>query len=210
MVARALKTTIGGAIALAAYLSWPAWERRRVSEMMAQMLVAFEQYCLVVQTPKGGGSQERDERRVAGRLARTNLEATIERAVSEPGVAAEEAALMDAMLASSHRLANALIGLEAAVDATNDRRPAFGRFLQDVQVTLAHLASVLRDGSVERSALPDLREDQYALAHSTDSQQSHRLADTETDRIANSLNTLAGEINRWAAVESARADPAMM
>jgi hypothetical protein len=59
-------------------------------------------------------------------------------------------------------------------------------------------------------SLPDLREDHYALIRSGDHSseypleqsspalaERYALVNVETDRITNTLNTLAGEIFRW-------------
>src|SRR5512132_1925882 len=83
MAARALNTAAGGTIALVAYWLWPTWERTQVAEAMAQMLDAYRDYFRVI---KGcyvrAGTQlsaEVDRVRAAGRLARSNLEASIDR-----------------------------------------------------------------------------------------------------------------------------------
>ena len=203
MRARAINTMIGGAIALIAYAAWPTWERHQVADAMAQMLDKFRAYFHELD-----GSYRRndpyaaalDRARVAGRLARTNLEASIERAMGEPGISAERVSLLKAMLASSHRLAYALLALEAGIAGSSwaPPRDAFGPFARDVELTLYHLASALRGSRIEASALPDLREDHHALIHSSDSQTDrYALVNVETDRITNSLNTLSGEILNW-------------
>jgi len=51
----------------------------------------------------------------------------------------------------------------------------------------------LRGSVVTPASLPDLREDHNRLAQSGDS-----LLTIETDRIANSLNTLAALVFKWA------------
>ncbi len=203
MRARAINTAVGGVIALLAYAAWPTWERHQVSEAMAAMLDRFRDYFRELH-----GSFQRNEpyapaldrARVAGRLARTNLEASIERAMGEPGVSQESIDLLKAMQASSHRLAYALLALEAGIAGSSwaPPRDAFAPFARDVELTLFYLASALRGSPLEAEALPDLREDHHALVHSGDSQTDrYALVNVETDRITNSLNTLSGEILRW-------------
>jgi uncharacterized membrane protein YccC len=182
--ARALNTSIGGAIALLAYWLWPTWERHRVAETAAIMLDAFLDYFRAIRAGSGV-----EEKRTAGRLARSNLEASIGRAASEPGVSAERMALANGMMASSRRLAQSLISLEAA-GVPHDAR--FGRFADDVGVTLEHLSQFLRGGKIE--PLPDLREDHYELVRSGD---RHSLVNIEADRITNSLNTLSVQVLHW-------------
>jgi uncharacterized membrane protein YccC len=189
--ARAINTSIGGAIALLAYWLWPTWERYRVAETAAKMFDSFRAY---LQAIRGHGAAE--QARVAGRLARSNLEASIGRASSEPGASAQSIALLNGMMASSRRLAQSLMSLEAAGFPD---QPAFRTFADDVEFTLGALAGFLRGG--ERVALPDLREDHHELVRSGD---RHALANIEADRIVNSLNTLTEQVLRWLDVVNVR------
>lgn len=208
MRARAMNTAVGGVIALLAYAAWPTWERHQVSEAMAEMLDRFRDYFRELQRSFHRNepyAPPLDRARVAGRLARTNLEASIERAMGEPGMSPERMDLLKAMQASSHRLAYALLALEAGIAGSSwaPPREAFAPFAKDVELTLYYLASALRGSPLEASALPDLREDHYALAHSGDSQiDRYALVNVETDRITNSLNTLSGEILSWIGSEN--------
>jgi hypothetical protein len=77
-------------------------------------------------------------------------------------------------------------------------RPPFRKFAADVDRTLELLAAALRSATVAAADLPDLREDHHELLHSGDPHiDRYELVNIETDRIANSLNTLAGEIIGW-------------
>ena len=200
IAARAVNTVIGGAIALFAYWLWPTWERTQISEIMARMLDGFRRYVqAVVRSSEPGDSEDLDSARVAGRLARTNLEASIERANAEPGASVEGVRSRNALLASSHRLAHALLALEAGLPTARSAPPsdAFRKFAHDVELTLYYLASALRGSPIGPDALPDLREDQRALVHSSDAQdQPYAFMNVETDRITNSLNTLKEELMR--------------
>jgi uncharacterized membrane protein YccC len=201
MRARAINTAVGGAIALLAYALWPTWERHQVSEAMARMLDKFRLYFRELH-----GSYQRndpyapslDRARVAARLARTNFAASIERTMAEPGISSESAALLKAMLASSHRLAYALLALESGIAGSTwaPPRAPFAPFAKDLDLTLYYLCSALRGSPMQ--PLPDLREDHHALVQSGDSQTDrYALVNVETDRITNSVNTLTGEILRW-------------
>jgi len=198
IAARALNTSIGGAIALLAYWLWPTWERTRISETAAQMLDAFRDYFRAIRgLYTSGAPQSRlDRTRVAGRLARSNLEASISRASSEPGISPEKVAVLTGMLASSRRLAQSLMSLEAASSSAPPVRKAFEPFANDVELTLDRLAAALRGADVNLNRLPDLREDHHALIQSGDASR-YALANVETDRITNSLDTLAVEVRRW-------------
>jgi uncharacterized membrane protein YccC len=204
MAVRAVNTLAGGAIALSAYWLWPTWERHQVSEAMARMLDGFRLYfdvmreAYISRTP--AAVQELERVRGAGRLARSNFEASAERAIAEPGVSAETVRLLGAMLASMHRFVQALLALEAAISASHVApREKFHKFAQDVDVTLKLLAGALRLQPADVIDFPDLREDHHALIHSSESVGTYALVNVETDRITNSLNTLAGEIRQWIA-----------
>ena len=202
--ARGLNTVAGGVIALVAYWIWPTWERTQVAEAMARMLDAYRVYfhaigeCYVRR--EGACFQPLDRARLAGRLARTNLEASIDRLFAEPGTSAATLKLLGGMLASSHRLVHAMMALEAGLYSSHPvpAREAFQQFANDVELTLYYLASYLRRSPITREALPDLREDHHALVHSSHAlTERYALVDVETDRITNSLNTLSEELFRW-------------
>jgi hypothetical protein len=78
-------------------------------------------------------------------------------------------------------------------------RPAFRVFANDVDATLYFLAAYLRGVPAHSGDLPDLREDHRALLHSDDARRAERyeLVNVETDRVTNSLNTLALGITDW-------------
>jgi uncharacterized membrane protein YccC len=204
IAARAWNTIAGGAIALLAYWLWPTWERTRVSEALAAMLDGYRKYFRAVRgsytNPGSVSAADLDRARLTGRLARSNLQASIDRSVAEPGTSADAIGLMGAMLASSHRLAHALMALEAGLASTQPVAPreAFHRYANDFEFTMYHLAAALRGSPLSREELPDLREDHHALIQSGDSlQERYALVNIETDRITNSMNTLSEDILRW-------------
>jgi uncharacterized membrane protein YccC len=209
MVARGINTVLGGAIALLAYWIWPTWERTQVAESMAQMLDAYRNYFRTIRESylRGDGSlaSELDRTRSAGRLARSNVEASIDRSTAEPGSSAESVYLLSGMLASSRRLAHAMMALEAGLAHSDPApaRPAFRTLADHIELTLYHLAAALRGSPLKRSDLPDLREDHHALVRSADSLgDRYALVNVETDRITNSLNTLTEQVLRWIDLES--------
>jgi uncharacterized membrane protein YccC len=204
MAARAFNTAVGGALALFAYWVWPTWERHQVSETLARMLDAFRAHFRAIRDYyTETGKPNLDRTRADARLARSNFEASLERAVAEPGVRTEEVTLLGAILASSHRLARALLSLEASIANTSPVPPrkAFLRFANDVELTLYYLGAVLRGSPARESELPDLREVHHALVRSggsgDDLAERYALVNVETDRITNGLNTLAGEVFAW-------------
>jgi hypothetical protein len=60
-----------------------------------------------------------------------------------------------------------------------------------VELTLYYLAARLRGSPLAPESLPDLAEDHRALAHCG---ESCALINVETDRVANSLNTLSEKL----------------
>jgi hypothetical protein len=92
------------------------------------------------------------------------------------------------------------MALEAGLARSLPVRPraAFRAFANDTDLTLYFLSAGLRGSSISREDLPNLREDYYQLVHSGDgSVDRYALVNVETDRITNSLNTLAEETLRW-------------
>src|SRR5262249_44161807 len=195
MVARGLNTVVGGRIALLAYWSWPTREQTQVSGGMAQLLDAYRNYFRAIregylraETPP---ADELDRTRLAGRLARSNLEASMDRLSVEPGVSAASVNLFSGMLASSHRLAHAMMAVEAGLSLSNPApaRETFQTLANHIELTLYSLAAALRGAELTREELPDLREDHHALVGSGDSlTERYALVNIETDRIVNSVN----------------------
>src|SRR5258708_32441114 len=115
--ARGINTAAGGALALLGYWIWPTWERTQVSERIAEMLDAYREYFHSVAESYVGNAtssaRELDRVRLGTRVARTNLEASIDRLGAEPGTTAEQMSQLNALLASSHRFAHAAMALEA-------------------------------------------------------------------------------------------------
>ena len=204
MAARGVSTVLGGLIALLAYWIWPTWERTQAPESLAQMLDAYRAYFRAIRESYlqtgVADADELDRTRVAGRLARSNLEASVDRWSGEPGNTTATTTLLAAILANSRRLAHAMMALEAGLAQSDPDppRPAFRTLANHIEVTLYSLAAALRGSPLSRGDLPDLREDHHALIGSPDAVTTrYTLVNVETDRIANSLNTLSEEVLRW-------------
>lgn len=185
---RGIDTLVGGSIALLAFQLWPTWERTRIAESLASMLDAYRLYFRAL---RRGLKSELQDTRVSGRLARTNLEAAIDRLSAEPGFAPERLETVNAMLASTHRVIHAMMALEASGVKPS---PSFETFANHVELTLYFQAAALRGSPLNLEDLPALRE-----AHHTIVSQGNRhgLFEIETDRLTNSLNTLTAQIHRW-------------
>src|SRR5437016_1039763 len=198
---RGINTAAGGALALLAYWVWPTWERTQVSERIAELLDAYRKYFhslaeSYVQN-ETSTARELDRVRLGARMARTNLEASIDRMGAEPGTTAEQISQLNALLASSHGFVHALMALDAGWlhTAAVPPRAAFRKFATDVEKTLELLAGALRGARVQLKEFPDLREDHHILVQSGDQKIArYALVNVEADRIVNSLNTLREQV----------------
>jgi uncharacterized membrane protein YccC len=199
--ARGINTAGGGVLALLAYWIWPTWERTRVSEVIAQMLDAYRHYYRILTGSylrnENIDARELDTARMKARLARSNLEASIDRLSTEPGTTAEQMNRLNALLASSHRFVHAVMALDAgwlntpAVPA----RAASRNFAADAEKTLALLSKALCGNRVQSKEFPDLREDHRELLQAGDPHaERYAMVNIEADRITNSLNTLREQV----------------
>lgn len=199
MAARAWNTLAGGAIALVAYATWPTWERTQFREVLARLLDAHRQYFQLVRDayfdPADANARDRDRARLAGRLARSNMEASLERLRTEAR-AGPTAAALTSLLANSLRFIHAVMSLDAGLSSSPATgRPEFRAFANQVDLTLYLLSAALRGASITAKDLPSLREVYNALIRRGDSSiDRYALVNTEADRITNSLNTLGEEI----------------
>ena len=210
VMARALNTLVGGSIALAANRLWPTWERTLIHESLAQLLEAYRDYFRTVRDAYLQPGIERDPEfaarldrvRQAGRLARSNTEASVERFRIEGGVAPDRVTALQAILANSHRFIHAVMALEAGLYRSTavPARAEFNAFTNAADTTLYFLSARLRGAAVGPGDLPDLRENHRALVAAGDPRvDRYALVNIETDRVTNSLNTLAVEVVQWSA-----------
>lgn len=205
--ARAVNTVLGGVFALAAYAAWPSWERNRIPELFGVLLEAYRKSFQAITAellePGPNSAREREQTRQAARTARTNLETSLERLAAEPGISHEQLAQVNAMLASSHRFAHAMMALEAVIPGTNSQnqppaRDEFRAFAAAVDQTLRLLAARIRAKKIAEREFPDLRAAQLRLASSGDPQvERYALSNVEADRMTNSLNTLREQVFDW-------------
>jgi hypothetical protein len=127
----------------------------------------------------------------------------VDRVIAEPGITAIKRDTLLSMLASSHSLMLAIIGLEAGIAHSQAQTapPASRTFAHDVDFTLYFLSAALRGSKPASENLPQLRQDHRKLLAARDSfshDRSHLLA--ETDRLTSSLNTLREQAMRYASL----------
>lgn len=202
--ARGVNTAAGGALALVGYWAWPTWERTRVAERVAQLLDAYREYFRALSDTyvngAADGMKDIERGRLGARLARSNLEGSIERLSSEPGTTPQQISRLNALLASTHRIIHALMALDAGWLQTTSVpvRPAFRVFAADTEKTLSLLATELRGTRVADKDFPNLRADHNRLVESSDSHvERYALGNVEADRLTNSLNTAREQILGW-------------
>jgi uncharacterized membrane protein YccC len=196
MLARAVGTGIGSALALLAYLIWPTWERGRVDEALAHLLDTYRRYFLAV---LDGSPRVRDDIRRATRGARTNAQASLDRLRSEPRRDPRQVVIAEGVFANANRFLRAAMTLEAVRQnsATATAPAQVGAFVERAAADLTHLAQCLRDGSPAPHIGAALRSEQRALAAALDANaatEDERVLAAAwidaSDRITDSLNTL--------------------
>jgi uncharacterized membrane protein YccC len=200
--ARALGTSLGSALALAAYALWPTWERGRVRGALADLLDAYRQYFLAV---AGDDSRVRADVRALSRRARTNAQASLDRLRGEPR-RRHLVATAEGIFANANRFLRAAMALEAMRQsaAPLSDRHAVETFATSVDAATGDLAQALRESRMPAVGT-SLREAQCRLrdalrATSTDDDPGLVAAWIDaSDRIADSIGTLAHLLARDAA-----------
>ena len=195
--ARSIDTAIGGAVALVAALLWPVWERTQVADRLADLLAAYRDYLMTI-VDSGTTRERRSAARSNARLARSNAEASVDRARSDPVNAHGSVGLGDSVLAHSHRVVHALMAIDATRQAQQTYRDVddFKRLVDASAAELANFSRALKQ-SAPLAGSTSLRPLQQSLAVTL---TDRALAETEghsdavieaTDRLVNGLDTLA-------------------
>ena len=186
---RLLDTTIGATITLGIYALWPTWERALLPDTTADLIEADRAYVHALLGSWFDGGTDRDAvatARARARLARTNTEASVQRALLEPEIRRAQFGTDRAtgILTSMRRFADGALALEAYFEDELPPAPPVARTLADqLDATLAELAAAAREHRAP-SDLPPLRETQQELAALVG--PAAPLAE-ETDRMVNSL-----------------------
>ncbi len=212
IVERTLNTLLGGGLALAFYAAWPTWERGRLRVVLADLVAAYRAYWNAViarlDRARGGAGVGEDDAalhdaRLASRVARTNAQASLERARAEPGKSIAELDLYAGILAAAHRFVLSTLRLETAAETRVPLPAATGEYATLVDRTLDAIEQTLR-GAALPADLPDLRAAHRALVRSA-TRDSERLFAFEADNVANSLDTIVDLLRRDAHAATRRA-----
>jgi uncharacterized membrane protein YccC len=194
IVSRAINTAAGGALGMLAYAVWPTWERTQVGPVLAEMMEGYRAYFgAVVRALAGEGAAGLDGVRIAGRRARSNAEASVDRLGGEPRVPPAQLETLSAILVNSHSFVHAVMAMESGLYRTQPvaMRHATADFAAKADRVLAAIAESLRTSQPPPRDLPDLREAHNRIIGSPEALTSrYNLVNVETDRIVTSLNTL--------------------
>jgi uncharacterized membrane protein YccC len=193
MGARGIATLAGSAFALIAYALWPTWERQQLKPTLASMVDAYRGYLAAVLR---GDARARDEARSAGRNARSNAEASLDRLRGEPRPDRALIELAEGVYAHGNRLVRASLALEAVLqDAPGlNLDPRVHAFATQVDEALSAIAGGLRDGAAASVSGLRARERELAAVWESagpDPQGVTTALANACDRITDSVDTLA-------------------
>ena len=205
VIQRGLNTFAGGCLALVAYSVWPTWERRLVPEVIAEMFDTTRLYFQAViaelsQVRGASAKYAAEEARQNWRRARSNAEASVDRVSSEPHFTAEKLSALNSILASSHFLVQAILGLEAGLRASMEVKNLneLQAFAHSVEFTLYFLAAAMRGSPGPYNTLPKLRKDHRRLFEASAAKDlAGDFVLLETDRMVVALNTLREQTVRF-------------
>lgn len=151
---RAVNTLAGGALAMLVYRLWPTWEWRQLPDHLAaecEALAADTDLLLgMYEDPRRLDRAALAQSRAAGRRARSNAEASVDRLLNEPESqrGASDAAL--GLLAAFRRHALAALALHARLEDPDPPppAPALATVRRYLTSRLRALAGALRDGTM--------------------------------------------------------------
>jgi uncharacterized membrane protein YccC len=168
---RAVNTVIGGILALAIFFLWPTWERAQVPTYIATRLEALANYLSIVMEayahPRAYNQAAIDNIHREVRLARSNVEASVQHALQEPGRYSLNAEIARGLLGAADNLAQNIIALEAYL-LGNPEHPAFPAaqpFAEKLHTALHLLAQAVREQRPVKESGVNLQEELHILKH---------------------------------------------
>lgn len=187
---RLIDTTIGAILTLGLYALWPTWESATLPDTTADLIEADRAYVDALfeswLRPARRGRELVRSTRARARVARTNAEASIQRALLEPqrGRAGFGTASSAGLLTSLRRLGDSAVTLDAYLGEGGPSAPPEARVLaEQIDTALAQLADAARARRAP-AELPAMPETQQALVARLG--PASPVAE-ETDRMVNSL-----------------------
>ena len=163
---RLLASVIGATLTLVFYALWPTWERSTLPDTTAELIDADRGFLRVLLAcwcePTAEHRNAVRRVRARARVARTNTEAAVQRALDEPAGKHDALGTSEAtsLLASLRRLADGALALEAYLDDDPAPAPAEARRLaEQLDAALAELAGprarIERPGRYRRCGRPN-------------------------------------------------------
>jgi uncharacterized membrane protein YccC len=201
---RGLDTAIGGALALVAFAAWPTREEATLRASLARMLAAVADYAgtVFVGYVEGRFDADVDRRRASAaardaRRARSDAEASLERALSEPSRLRPETETALSVLAGARRIVIALHALRATLEDTREHQalPELATTATDVVAALDALSVAVETGATPE--VDGLRAAQHELEELADadaeSLHGRRLAvvAAHLDPVVDAIDTIA-------------------
>jgi uncharacterized membrane protein YccC len=211
LVARSAATLVGGVLALVAAVALPAWERQFVPTRLADLLGTYRDYLNAVADPVTD-QLTLQRTRAAARLARSNAQASVDRASSEPVSGQAQVELGRAVLAHTHRFIHAMLTIDAVRPAVRDAGgvPELHRFLDAAGAVLdAARTAVLIDDPPATDTGLRAQHEALTQALAADPARAGGVDNVATlieatDRVTNSLDTLLEEVHRQLPLASVR------
>ena len=167
----------------------------------AALLAAYREYLAAVVDP-AADQDELNRARAASRRARTDAQASVDRARAEPVRGHDQVELGQTVLAHTHRFVHAVLAVDAVREAARTGPPELGEFLAAVDEALSkgrgrrrrqyRAAIVAPAASALRSAGRAARRRPRCRRRGGD---RGRLVEA-ADRITNSVDTLHSELRR--------------
>lgn len=213
VINRSVSTLVGGTLAVVAVLALPAWERQFVPARLGALLRAYRTYLGVVADPNAGRS-ELQQARSASRLARTNAQASVDRARAEPVRADAELELGEMVLAHTHRFVHATLALDTVRRSVREAGGLvlLADFLRAAGETLSLAEHAVDSGDVPgpgSTSLQHLHDELSERVTADPARVGGPAAATivvdATDRMTNSLDTLIDELRRQLGTSVAKA-----
>ena len=197
---RTLDTLLGGGLALVFYLAWPTRERGRLGVALADLIAAYNAYWRAVSArfsqPKRVDDRAIVDTRLASRVARTNAQASLDRARGEPARSVEELDAYAGILAAAHRFVLSVLRIETGAGELGSLPATATAYAASVARTLDAIEAALRGTPLPKD-LPDLRAAHRALAQDANDDTTRLLA-FEADDVADSLDTILELLRRSA------------
>jgi uncharacterized membrane protein YccC len=201
---RVFNTCVGGALALVGgYLLWPSFERRSLPMLISATLSSIAAYADRVLAASAGETPAPElveaARRRAG-LDNTNVQATFQRVLAEPG---EDRARLEATQLALVTLQRLLVGLNALREmapAVGPGRVEWTRFRGLVSRALTDLPAALESRS-QPAAMPEIVSEALGISTRLAAGSDHheRLLGHEIDRIAWQVSNLRTAVTRLVA-----------